>query len=478
MRTRHKMPTIFSLSMLDVLCCGLGGMILLMLLNMWDARRQSTALALERGRFGEKSKELDETLAALTGANQELERTRGALSSTRGDLSQRQDQLRASEKERGQLQSTLRSRDEQAAALQEKLTLTEKDAATIRQQLVQALRTVQERQKMLLAKEEERATIQADLAIAAAEIERQQKLLAAALAQLNLTDKQRADAEKMAGQIPTLRADLAAAEKRAQAKETELADLRKRAEQAGLKMADAQKQEQAVLVEVNTLKKLLDEQKAASGRLRQQLTQAENRFAGVDLGGKNILILIDMSGSMASVDGQNLDPTKWPEVRRTVVQVLQSLSEAQQFQVILFSTQTQFLLGKPGEWLAFDKTKSPLEVERALAQITPRGDTNMFAAFDAAFQFRSRGLDTVYLFSDGLPNVGPGLPPDPPKEEGAREGLLGKHVREAIQKRWNIVVPRVQIHAVGFFYESPNLGAFLWALTRENGGSFVGMGKP
>ena len=36
----------------------------------------------------------------------------------------------------------------------------------------------------------------------------------------------------------------------------------------------------------------------------------------------------------------------------------------------------------------------------------------------------------------------------------------------------------VRINAVGFFYESPDVGAFLWALARENEGSFVGMSKP
>ena len=60
MHTRHRIPTIFSLSLLDMLCCALGAMILLMLVNMWDARRQATG-------FKQASKELEGTLAALTG---------------------------------------------------------------------------------------------------------------------------------------------------------------------------------------------------------------------------------------------------------------------------------------------------------------------------------------------------------------------------------------------------------------------------
>jgi hypothetical protein len=45
---------------------------------------------------------------------------------------------------------------------------------------------------------------------------------------------------------------------------------------------------------------------------------------------------------------------------------------------------------------------------------------------------------------------------------------------------WNpkTATQRVRINCLGFFYESPEVGAFLWALARENEGSFVGMSKP
>jgi len=108
----------------------------------------------------------------------------------------------------------------------------------------------------------------------------------------------------------------------------------------------------------------------------------------------------------------------------------------------------------------------------------PEGNTQMYAAFETAFTYRNKGLDAIYLFSDGLPNIGPGLPPNPPTDEIAQGTLLGNHLREAIKKQWNTVNPRVHIHAIGFYYESPALGAFLWGMTRENGGNFVGMSKP
>jgi len=108
----------------------------------------------------------------------------------------------------------------------------------------------------------------------------------------------------------------------------------------------------------------------------------------------------------------------------------------------------------------------------------------MYAPFDLAFRFRPRGLDTVYLFSDGLPNAGPGLS----AAEQARKlsesetgEILGRYIRRMLREQWNRPasgLARVRINSVGFFFESPDVGAFLWALSREFDGSFVGMSKP
>jgi hypothetical protein len=59
--------------------------------------------------------------------------------------------------------------------------------------------------------------------------------------------------------------------------------------------------------------------------------------------------------------------------------------------------------------------------------------------------------------------------------------ILGKYVREKLQRDWNppgAGKPRVKINSVGFYFESPDVGAFLWSLSRENDGSFVGMSRP
>ena len=43
MRTRHRVPTLFTLSMMDVFCCALGCVILLWLLNSREARMRAKA---------------------------------------------------------------------------------------------------------------------------------------------------------------------------------------------------------------------------------------------------------------------------------------------------------------------------------------------------------------------------------------------------------------------------------------------------
>jgi Mg-chelatase subunit ChlD len=209
---------------------------------------------------------------------------------------------------------------------------------------------------------------------------------------------------------------------------------------------------------------------------------AENRFEGITLTGRRVVFLVDMSGSMEMVDEKTTDAAKWPGVRESLLRIMRSLPNLEKFQVILFSDKTSYLLGGDGRWFDYD-ANSATKVGEALAATRPQGNTNMYVAMDAAFQFRAQGLDTIYLFSDGLPNIGEGLAPDQLRtmNENQRSEVLSRVIRSALKTKWNRADgsrPRVRINAIGFFYESPDVGAFLWALARENDGSFVGMSRP
>ena len=45
MRVRHRVPSVFSLSMVDVFCCALGSIILLWLIGQYQAKAEQKAAA-------------------------------------------------------------------------------------------------------------------------------------------------------------------------------------------------------------------------------------------------------------------------------------------------------------------------------------------------------------------------------------------------------------------------------------------------
>ncbi len=232
-------------------------------------------------------------------------------------------------------------------------------------------------------------------------------------------------------------------------------------------------------IEIKSLEENANSLKAKVSQLRSEV---DNRFAGIELAGEKVLFLIDASGSMEMLDEKTDAPNKWNEVKATVVKILQSLPQLTKFQIIAFSDKTIFPLGSEGEWFDYSQESIAL-VKAGLDKVKPVGGTNMSMAFEAAFRMRSKGLDTIYLFSDGLPNLGEGLPPGISKEikDVEKSDYLSKYVRNTMKTKWNptkVEFPRVKINTVGFFYESPDVGAFLWALARENNGNFVGMSKP
>ena len=188
---------------------------------------------------------------------------------------------------------------------------------------------------------------------------------------------------------------------------------------------------------------------------------------------------------MDKTDPSTPAPHKWPVVCDTVAKVMRTIPTIERYQVVVFAKQARWLFGG-GQWQPYEGEKSVQAVKASLERVQPEGDTNLHSAFDLTFTLRTKRLDSIYLFSDGLPTQGPGLSPseefaNPPLPETKLAEILSKYIREKLISTWNrklVGDDRVKIHAIGFFYESPDVGAFLWALTRENEGSFVGMSKP
>ena len=138
--------------------------------------------------------------------------------------------------------------------------------------------------------------------------------------------------------------------------------------------------------------------------------EVEQRFAGIPLTGENVVFLIDISGSMTMKDENTDDPDKWPFLCEALMKLMKSIPTMKRFQIILFSDKTKYLFGNRDKWYKYEGPKTAQMAHDALRKVKVEGGTNMQDAFEEAFRYRKLKLDTIYLFSDGLPNIGDGVP--------------------------------------------------------------------
>jgi len=517
MQQRHRVPTIFSIYMVDVLCCALGCVILLWQVNFQEAEEKTLAAA--------------SSLESLAGANQailaltsERDALKNAYLALAGDLASIKTALEVSHKKYLSITVDLdKTRKERDAATQ--LALVRKDefdtlkkthlaAEALLASLKLEIAGMQKQSKLtaeqLAQKLKDHAELIERLAKAQARVVLLEKDIDARKLELLLAakklDDQSAKAKEADLRMVTLEKLLAVVrtEGTQSLAQLKLADLRIKlleqdADRKKSDLTDADRRlrdllgGQDVLSKrlLATTKELADARLALAGlqteklsllnRARNLEAAMENRFAGITLTGRRVLFLVDMSGSMELIDENTLDPDKWPLVCETIGRLMQSLGDLRQYQVILFSERTLYPLRNDGRWLDYAGAQTAKDTVAALKAVKPKGGTNMYEGLSEAFRFRAQGLDTIYLLSDGLPNTGAGLPAGADKlTETQKTDALAKHVRAKLKLDWNRYLPgqqKVRINAIGFFFESPDVGAFLWALAREHDGNFVGMSK-
>lgn len=470
---RHRPPTLVSMWMLDVFCCALGCVTLLWLLKTREAgeisdeaSQASTLLVETRGKLDESEK-----TSALRLAN--AEKLAAELDATQKRLALVQEE---SDKTANTLALTRQERDENAknlALAAEELSKRKQDLAAMRKDLLATQSRADDLNKDLSSSDAELIKKRGELENLNKQLELAKKLQVEMEMLVRLKEKARSEIEtkliqtdkkldvvsRTVGDQSKMQARIDQLEKDVKAERTKL-------DEANVTIIDLQ----------GTKSKLAD-------KIDKLQIETDNRFAGIAMTGKNVVFLVDMSGSMDRLDENTEMPTKWGTVRDTVCKVMRSIPDLDKFQVILFSGKVRYLL-ESGEWMKYEKEKSIDRVQRAMTAIKPLEDTNLYAGLEEAFKYRAKGLDTIYFFSDGLPTSGPGLTAAQEKSltsESDRSTILARHIRRTLSSTWNRTEagkPKVRINSIGFFYESPDVGAFLWALSRENDGSFVGMSKP
>jgi hypothetical protein len=456
MRVRHRIPSIFSLSMVDVLCCALGCFILLWLVGAKQSadKKQADKAELDKQKQAQANEvsNLEAKLQVATARADALQvrlRTSGkALDVARTDAADLTNKL-----------AEAHGRIDALQAVADTVPGVRDDLKKMRQQYD--------------ADETRLQTLNNDLAAKKQDFDETSRKLATA--QTN-AKKSAADLDDAKGQLKALQATL-------DDRGNEIAQLRSYKD----KFTANEDKLLALTKDLTEARRTADAFQADTVRWRNEVdrvkAEADNRFAGLTLTGKRVVFLVDMSGSMDYVDDNTKAPEKWLGVRTAVQKIMRSLPELEKFQLITFSDKSHYPLGGEGKWFDYDPKTSPDLVFKTLAAITPEGGTNMYVPMQSAFAMRAQGLDTVYLCSDGLPNLGEGVTPEETKtlSEDERGAKLGQFIRNKLKADWNREIPgqsRVHIHTVGFFYESPDVGAFLWALARENDGGFVGMSKP
>jgi len=201
-------------------------------------------------------------------------------------------------------------------------------------------------------------------------------------------------------------------------------------------------------------------------------------LTGLDLSGRNILILLDISSSMLASEVVNVyrwrsqkpelqrKAKKWQQALGTLDWLTARLPVGARYQVILFNTEAEFVF--PAEQVSWLETANTTETEAALdvvAKKLPNGGTSLYTAFSKISELPS-APDNLILITDGLPTQGRSKPRGEMVSGSERLRFFKEAIR-LIPK--NLPVNTILLPMVG---DSIAASEF-WKLAQRSGGSFL-----
>jgi hypothetical protein len=199
---------------------------------------------------------------------------------------------------------------------------------------------------------------------------------------------------------------------------------------------------------------------------------------GLRMGGRNILVLLDTSGSMLDStivnvirrrnmrDERKRTAPKWTRALGTVSWLSAKFPNNSQFQLYTFNTETKAAIPESkGKWL---KVGDKLQLDRAIKNmknIVPEKGTNLENAFTAASKLRPLP-DNIYLITDGLPTKGS------KSTRGAT--ISGKQRLNLFERALKSLPKGVPVNVIMFPMEGDPLAAkAFWQLSWITNGSFM-----
>jgi len=242
--------------------------------------------------------------------------------------------------------------------------------------------------------------------------------------------------------------------------------------------------------ELATDLKNLDEEKKRLGaplaaerdggsKVREVRGEGDRQYlTGLKMGGKRVLILVDVSASMLAetiinvVRRRNMDTAskrsapKWRRALKTADWLVANLPPSGRFQLYAFNTKAKATVsGSDGTWLQASSRKDVDAAIRGLRRTVPGDGTSLYHALAVAGKLKPKP-DNIILLTDGLPTQGRGKPRG--TTVSATQRL--NHFQAAVAALpSSIPVNTVLLPMEGDAYAA----AAFWKLAQETRGSFL-----
>ena len=271
------------------------------------------------------------------------------------------------------------------------------------------------------------------------------------------------------------------------------AEMLDRIKEIELELADLQNQTLARKKHINELQsdlKSLDkehrrlgaelEADQAGGRKIRRFEGEGNRqyLTGLKLGGKRVLLLLDVSASMLDrtivniIRRRNMDDKtkrtspKWQQALKTAEWLVANLPADSSLQVYGFNTASFPILSETaGQWISVTDNAMVGKMMAALHKQVPEAGTSLENSFKAAASIRPRP-DNILLLTDGLPTQGTGKISKKTVSGDQRLKYFDRAVKELPED--------TPVNTILFPMEGdPMAAAMFWKLAVDTKGSFL-----
>jgi len=275
----------------------------------------------------------------------------------------------------------------------------------------------------------------------------------------------RGEAERMIETIRQLEIEVARMEKETLASKSHINELA-----SDLKSRDEEK---------NRLGAAQQEDRDSGTRVHKVVGTGDRQYlTGLKMGGKRVLILVDVSASMLDetivnvVRRRNMDTNskrsapKWRRALKTADWLVSNLPSAASFQLYIFNTRASAAVsGTEGTWLQASSRSNVDAAVSALHQAVPGEGTSLYHALAVAGKLSPRP-DNILLLTDGLPTQG--------EKKSSKNTISGDERLKLFHQATGVLPRAVPINTILFPMEGDPMAAVsFWKLAIETGGSFL-----